>query len=60
MKKKQAKTVCTNSKKMIERVNAIGITAQQGPYAAVFAHKDIAFKFASWISAKFELYVIKD
>ena len=45
---------------MIERVNAIGITAQQGPYAAVFAHKDIAFKFASWISAKFELYVIKD
>lgn len=33
---------------------------KQGRYAATFAHKDIAFKFASWISAEFELYVIKD
>jgi len=47
-------------KKWVESVNAVGITAQQGRYAAVFAHKDIAFKFASWISAEFELYVIKD
>jgi hypothetical protein len=47
-------------KKWVECVNAVGITAQQGRYAAVFAHKDIAFKFASWISAEFELYVIKD
>jgi len=47
-------------KKWIESVRAIGFTATQGRYAAVFAHKDIAFKFASWISAEFELYIIKD
>jgi len=47
-------------KKWIESVNAVGMTARQGRYAAVFAHKDIAFKFAAWISAEFELYIIKD
>ena len=47
-------------KKWIESVNAIGMTSKQGRYAATFAHKDIAFKFASWISAEFELYIIKD
>jgi hypothetical protein len=47
-------------KKWIESVNAIGMASRQGRYAATFAHKDIAFKFASWISAEFELYVIKD
>jgi hypothetical protein len=36
------------------------MTTKQGRYAATFAHKDIAFKFASWISAEFELYIIKD
>ena len=47
-------------KKWIESVNAIGMTARQGRYAAVFAHKDIAFEFASWISPEFKLYIIKD
>jgi len=47
-------------KKWIESVNAIGMTSKQGRYAATFANKDIAFKFAAWISAKFELYIIKD
>ena len=47
-------------KKWIESVSAIGMTSKQGRYAATFAHKDIAFKFASWISAEFELYIIKD
>jgi len=47
-------------KKWIESVNAIGMTSKQGRYAATFAHKDIAFKFAAWISAEFELYIIKD
>lgn len=47
-------------KKWIESVNAMGIITKQGRYAATFAHKDIAFKFASWISAEFELYIIKD
>lgn len=47
-------------KRWIETVNAIGMTSKQGRYAATYANKDIAFKFASWISAEFELYVIKD
>ncbi|MGL4483548.1 MAG: KilA-N domain-containing protein [Anaerovoracaceae bacterium] len=47
-------------KKWISQTNAIGIITKQGRYAATFAHKDIAFKFASWISPKFELYIIKD
>lgn len=33
---------------------------KQGRYAETFAHKDIAFKFASWISVEFELYIIKE
>ncbi|MCL2688368.1 MAG: KilA-N domain-containing protein [Chitinispirillia bacterium] len=47
-------------RKWIESVNAIGMISKQGRYAVTFAHKDIAFKFASWISAEFELYIIKD
>ena len=47
-------------KRWIESVNAIGITSKQGRYAATYAHKDIAFKFAAWISPEFELYIIKD
>jgi hypothetical protein len=47
-------------KRWIESVGAIGMTSKQGRYAETFAHKDIAFKFASWISAEFELYIIKD
>ncbi|MCL2286829.1 MAG: KilA-N domain-containing protein [Firmicutes bacterium] len=47
-------------KRWIEAVGAVGITSKQGRYAATFAHKDIAFKFASWISAESKLYIIKD
>jgi len=47
-------------KRWIECVNAVGITSTMGRYAAVYAHKDIAFKFAAWISVEFEMYVIKD
>jgi hypothetical protein len=47
-------------KRWIDTVNAKGMHSKQGRYAATFAHKDIAFKFASWISAEFELYIIKD
>jgi hypothetical protein len=46
--------------KWITVTNAIGITVKPGRGGGVFAHKDIAFKFASWISAEFELYIIKD
>lgn len=44
----------------IEATNAIGISSRSGRGGGTFAHKDIAFKFAAWISAEFELYIIKD
>jgi hypothetical protein len=46
--------------KWIHATNAIGITSKSGRYGGTFAHKDIAFEFASWISAEFKLYIIKD
>ena len=49
-----------NPKRWIGNTKAIGMNSKQGRYAVTFAHKDIAFKFASWISAEFELYMIKD
>ncbi len=47
-------------KKWIESTNAIGIISKSGRYGGTFAHKDIAFEFASWISIEFKLYVIKE
>ena len=47
-------------KRWIESTGAIGIISKQGRYAATYAHRDIAFEFASWISPEFKLYVIKD
>ncbi len=46
--------------KWIANTNAIGIVAKSGRYGGTYAHKDIAFKFASWISVEFELYFIKE
>ena len=46
--------------KWSDLTNAIGIISKSGRYGGTFAHKDIAFKFASWLSAEFELYIIKD
>jgi len=46
--------------KWIEGVNAIGIVSKSGRYGGTYAHSDIAFEFASWISAEFKLYIIKD
>ncbi|MFR9611453.1 MAG: KilA-N domain-containing protein [Rikenellaceae bacterium] len=46
--------------KWITTTNAIGIVAKSGRYGGTYAHKDIAFKFASWISVEFELYFIKE
>ncbi len=46
--------------KWINGVNAIGIVSKAGRYGGTFAHSDIAFEFASWISAEFKLYIIKD
>ena len=47
-------------KKWIDSTNAIGITSKPGRGGGTFAHTDIAFEFASWISPEFKLYVIKD
>ncbi|MCX6145879.1 MAG: KilA-N domain-containing protein [Candidatus Kapabacteria bacterium] len=47
--------------KWIENTNAIGIKSKSGRYGGgTFAHKDIAFEFASWISAEFKLYLIQE
>ena len=47
-------------KKWIENTNAIGIISKSGRYGGTFAHKDIAFEFASWVSIEFKLYFIKE
>lgn len=45
----------------IETTNAIGMISKAGKYGGgVYAHKDIAFEFASWISAEFKLFLIKE
>ena len=46
--------------KWVEKTNAIGIISKSGRNGGTFAHKDIAFKFASWVSVEFELYIVKD
>ncbi|MFH1321085.1 MAG: KilA-N domain-containing protein [Bacteroidota bacterium] len=46
--------------KWIETTNAIGITSKSGRYGGTFAHRDIAFEFATWISAEFKFYFIKE
>ena len=49
-----------SSKQWISKTNAVGIISKAGRYGGTFAHKDIAFEFASWISAEFKLYLIKE
>lgn len=47
-------------KQWIERMRTVGMTSQAGRYGGTYAHSDIAFEFASWISPEFKLYIIKD
>lgn len=47
-------------KQWIGATNAIGITSKAGRYGGTYAHKDIAFEFASWVSVEFKLYLIKE
>ena len=47
-------------KMWIHKTNAKGIVAKAGRYGGTYAHKDIAFEFASWISPKFKLFLIKE
>jgi len=44
----------------IEATKAIGIISKSGRYGGTFAHTDIAFEFASWISSEFKLYLITE
>ena len=48
------------AKRWITSTNAIGIISKAGRYGGTFAHKDIAFEFASWVSVEFKLYLIKE
>ena len=47
-------------KRWIESTGAIGITSKAGRYGGTYAHKDIAFEFAAWVSVEFKLYLIKE
>ena len=47
-------------KQWIEGTRSIGIISKPGRYGGTFAHKDIAFEFASWISVEFKLFLIKE
>lgn len=47
-------------KRWIDATNAIGIISKTGKYGGTFAHRDIAFEFATWISAEFKFYFIKE
>ena len=44
----------------IERTAAIGLVSKSGRYGGTYAHKDIAFEFASWLSVEFKLYLIME
>ena len=46
--------------KWISTTNAKGLISKQGKNGGTFAHQDIAFEFASWISPSFKLYLIKE
>lgn len=47
-------------KEFVARTNAISIQAKAGRYGGTYAHKDIAFEFAMWISPEFKIYIIKE
>jgi hypothetical protein len=48
------------AKRWIEVTNAVGLISKAGRYGGTYAHKDIAFEFASWVSVEFKLYLIKE
>ena len=48
------------TKQWTGRTNAIGIFAQPGRYGGTYAHRDIAFEFATWLSPEFKLYLITE
>ena len=49
-----------SAKEWMQKTNAIGILAKAGRYGGTFAHQDIAFEFAMWISPEFKVYLIRE
>ena len=49
-----------SAKEWMQKTNAIGIVAKAGRYGGTYAHKDIAFEFAMWISPEFKVYLIRE
>lgn len=47
-------------KEWVNKTQAIGLQAKAGRYGGTYAHKDIAFEFAMWISAEFKIYLVKE
>ncbi|MDE6226595.1 MAG: KilA-N domain-containing protein [Muribaculaceae bacterium] len=47
-------------KEFVARTNAISVQAKAGRYGGTYAHKDIAFEFAMWISPEFKVYIVKE
>jgi len=47
-------------KEFVARTNAIGIQSKAGRYGGTYAHKDIAFEFAMWISPEFKIYIVRE
>jgi len=45
-------------KDFVAKTNALGLQAKAGRYGGTYAHKDIAFEFAMWISAEFKFYLV--
>lgn len=55
-----ANSFALTPQKWIEATHAIGIISKSGRYGGTFAHRDIAFEFATWISAEFKFYLINE
>ncbi|NLF43754.1 MAG: KilA-N domain-containing protein, partial [Bacteroidales bacterium] len=55
-----ANSFALTPQKWIETTGAIGIISKSGRYGGTFAHRDIAFEFATWISAEFKFYLINE
>ena len=47
-------------KEFVEKTNAISLQAKAGRYGGTYAHKDIAYEFAMWISPEFKVYIVKE
>ena len=47
-------------KEFVARTDAVSVRAKAGRYGGTYAHKDIAFEFAMWISPEFKVYIVKE